>query len=251
MLRWCPKIVAVRIALVWLALSMVVGASEAANPAAVVPDNPMCPVMLGSAVDPEFWLDYNGKRIWFCCDNCRARFIANPDFFMPNVEDEAYQTAGTTGSGEPAGFVGSLIGLAGRWHPVAVHFPIALALAALLAEIMTIMTGARTFLPVSRFLLWTAVAGALLAAPFGWAAAHGAGYSEVVQQTVFRHRWLGTGGGAILLIALLAREVAEKPKDRKFAWGLYRLSLFVGAVAIALAGYFGGVLVYGPDHFRF
>lgn len=40
--------------------------------------NTTCPVTAGEAVDPAEYVEYQGQRVYFCCDRCLKRFEANP-----------------------------------------------------------------------------------------------------------------------------------------------------------------------------
>jgi YHS domain-containing protein len=40
-----------------------------------------CPVM-GDPIDSEVFTEHNGKRVYFCCKDCIAKFRANPDKYL-------------------------------------------------------------------------------------------------------------------------------------------------------------------------
>ncbi|MHC4905579.1 MAG: YHS domain-containing protein [Planctomycetota bacterium] len=44
--------------------------------------NNMCPVMTDMKVNPEIFTDYQGKRVHFCCDNCKAKFEHEPEKYL-------------------------------------------------------------------------------------------------------------------------------------------------------------------------
>jgi YHS domain-containing protein len=46
-----------------------------------------CPVM-GNPIDPEVYLDYQGRRIYFCCPGCDEKFLADPEKYLPKVAAE-------------------------------------------------------------------------------------------------------------------------------------------------------------------
>src|ERR1700761_8712058 len=48
--------------------------------------NKMCPVMTDQPTRADRFIDYNGKRIFFCCDKCMARFQQNPAKYVANLE---------------------------------------------------------------------------------------------------------------------------------------------------------------------
>lgn len=51
------------------------------------PENEICPVM-GNPVDPEVYVDYQGRRIGFCCPGCDAVFLEDPETYLKKVDAE-------------------------------------------------------------------------------------------------------------------------------------------------------------------
>jgi YHS domain-containing protein len=45
-----------------------------------------CPVMDG-AIDKEQFVDYQGKRIYFCCSSCLEEFKKDPDKYMKKMKE--------------------------------------------------------------------------------------------------------------------------------------------------------------------
>ena len=58
-----------------------------------------CPV-LGGNIDKNVFADYQGKRIYFCCQGCDAEFKKNPEKYMKKMEEQ-----GVTPEPSPAGAV--------------------------------------------------------------------------------------------------------------------------------------------------
>ena len=46
-----------------------------------------CPVM-GGEVSKDFYADYNGKRVYFCCENCVEEFKKNPEKYMQQMNEK-------------------------------------------------------------------------------------------------------------------------------------------------------------------
>ena len=44
--------------------------------------NTFCPVMPDMKINPEIFTEYKDKKIYFCCVNCRAAFIRNPEKYI-------------------------------------------------------------------------------------------------------------------------------------------------------------------------
>ena len=134
--------------------------------------------------------------------------------------------------------------LTGRFHPLLVHFPIALVLIAAVAELVFLTT---------EFPEWhtVAVANIRAGAAFGVASA-GAGWilasSRIVEAspTLEWHRWLGLTAALAALAAALSTGTINRPRRLR----LYRIALFLAAALVAVAGHFGALLVWGADFLR-
>ena len=46
-----------------------------------------CPVM-GGTIDKNNYVDYQGKRIYFCCTACPDEFKKNPEKYMKKLKDQ-------------------------------------------------------------------------------------------------------------------------------------------------------------------
>jgi len=44
-----------------------------------------CPVMVGNPIDRNIYTDYKGKRVYFCCNSCKAKFENNPEKYLSNL----------------------------------------------------------------------------------------------------------------------------------------------------------------------
>ena len=121
--------------------------------------------------------------------------------------------------------------LTGRFHPLLVHFPIALVLIAAVAELVSLTT---------RFPEWHMVAVANIRAGAAFAGASaGAGWilasSRIVEASpaLEWHRWLGGAGAVAAVAAALA--TADMDRSSRRLW-LYRVALFWAAALVAAAG---------------
>ncbi len=131
----------------------------------------------------------------------------------------------------------------GKFHPLAVHFPIAMLIAAALSELLLIRTRHELFFHATRFAIWVGSLGALAAATLGW---FFGGFRIADEEWLMTtHRWLGTSASALALIVLLLCERAYRGSERQ----ALRLALFPLAVMVAMTGFFGGALLYGIDHY--
>jgi uncharacterized membrane protein len=132
----------------------------------------------------------------------------------------------------------------GKFHPPLTHFPIALFVAAALAELLFIRTGSSQFEHAARFCVWLGAGGALAAASLGWLFG---GFHIVDKEWVMTaHRWAGTGT-ALLAIGVLF--LSERAVSGRAPRSQYRLALFAAATLVTVTGFLGGTLIYGLDHY--
>ena len=47
----------------------------------------VCPV-LGGNIDKNVYVDYQGKRVYFCCTGCDAEFKKDPEKYMKKLQEE-------------------------------------------------------------------------------------------------------------------------------------------------------------------
>ena len=134
----------------------------------------------------------------------------------------------------------------GRLHPLLIHFPIALVIAAALAEGAAIVTADEGWRTVAVENVRAGAVFALLATVAGWRLALAPEMD--VSPLLEWHRWLGTlAAGAALAAALATGGVR-----RRSALGgrLYRIALFTAGVLVAVTGHVGGLLVWGANFLR-
>jgi uncharacterized membrane protein len=135
--------------------------------------------------------------------------------------------------------------LIGRFHPLLVHFPIALVLIAAVAELVSLTTQFPEWHMVAVANIRAGAAFAVASAGAGWILAS----SRIVEAsaTLEWHRWLGLAAAVATVAAALATSEPDRtPKPR----GLYRIALFWAAALVAVAGHFGAALVWGADFLR-
>jgi mono/diheme cytochrome c family protein/uncharacterized membrane protein len=164
----------------------------------------------------------------------------------PGPEEGGGTSADPQGDRPPKGFWESLIGWLGKFHPAAVHFPIALLAAAALAELLRMATGKPSLDGIARYCLWLGTLGAGAAGLLGWCRA-GLGVSDTTG-VLTTHRWLGTATLAWAGMVLLLGELSHRP-DRRWTRAAFRAMLLVAALLALVTGFFGGAVVYGLGHY--
>jgi uncharacterized membrane protein/mono/diheme cytochrome c family protein len=147
---------------------------------------------------------------------------------------------------QPRDFIGKLIPWLGRFHPAAVHFPVALLTAAALAELLRLATGKPAFDAVSRFCIWFGALTAVVAGTLGWFC--GDLRLTDASWVMMTHRWVGTSTVACTGLALVLGEVSHRP-DRRRTRIVFRVALLVVTALVLVTGFFGGAVVFGLDHY--
>ena len=136
----------------------------------------------------------------------------------------------------------------GKFHPVSTHFPVALMMAAVLAEGFAWWTRRESWLLTVRFLVVTAALGGAGAVMLGWVNASFSSYNKSVGALLWWHRWLGTGTALWALLCaglVLLGACHEGTKERQ----RFRGALLLGAALVGLTGFLGSALIYGLDHY--
>ena len=139
----------------------------------------------------------------------------------------------------PGGRWNHFVRWVGHFHPPLTAFPIALLLAAAIAECLRPLSHAGWLAGASRWCVILAAAGAAASVPLGWAFAAGHGKSWILEV----HRWLGTATGCAVTGILLLSELAHRKGG---CWpAVFRVTLFIAVPLVITTGFFGGALVYG------
>jgi len=136
----------------------------------------------------------------------------------------------------------------GRLHPALVHFPVALLVTALGAELMCILRRDARFADAARFMVsvagWTGVAAALA----GFARADTVVIPTELEGTFAIHR---VAGIVTPVLAVLAAGLAAGVRRSGQIWELflYRIVLILATIAAVVAGFCGGEIVHGAGFF--
>lgn len=59
-------------------------ASADAEAEAVV-EQTICPVMAGKPINKNVFVEYKGKKVYFCCPGCDGKFKANPEKYLSKL----------------------------------------------------------------------------------------------------------------------------------------------------------------------
>jgi uncharacterized membrane protein len=132
-----------------------------------------------------------------------------------------------------------------KFHPLLVHFPIALVLTAALAEVGMIATAGDTWRTIAVANIRAGAAMAIVTVMTGWLFA---GAGDDTTASLEWHRWLGVAGAAGAIAAALV-SLRLSHSSRRLGW-VYRCMLFVTALLVAVTAHLGGALVWGAGFLR-
>ncbi len=132
----------------------------------------------------------------------------------------------------------------GKFHPDSTHFPIALIIAAGIAEILFVKTGKILFDDARRYCLWFGILSAIGTGTLGWFF----GGFELVDEDwlLTTHRWLGTSTVFSSLLLGIAEWSRSKYVIRR-VW--YQIMHIIVILLISATGFFGGAMIYGLNHY--
>jgi uncharacterized membrane protein len=142
----------------------------------------------------------------------------------------------------PAGKEGAeWVQFIGRFHPLTVHFPIAMIL---LVPVLEIVGRHETFSYLrlsSGFVLGLATMSAIFAAFLGWCLARTGGYSGSL---VTQHMWAGITLTAICWLCWILHGRMGEPNAKKY----YAVVLTACVLVVSWTGYRGGQVSQGEEH---
>jgi uncharacterized membrane protein len=129
----------------------------------------------------------------------------------------------------------------GRFHPLTVHFPIALFFLVPVLEVVG-RWGRFSYLRLSsRFVLGLATIAATGAAFLGWCLARTGSYSGPL---VTQHMWGGITLVAVCWLCWILRGTIDEPRAKKF----YAGAVTIGVLVVSWTGYRGGQVSQGEEH---
>jgi uncharacterized membrane protein len=133
----------------------------------------------------------------------------------------------------------------GNFHPVLLHFPIALIVMTVISELLYHWYGTPLFEHASRFMIITAAITAIPTALFGFAFGYDAHYEGILGNLFWWHRFLGVFTTLLTIVAAILRELHTSKQWNTMK--TYYICLFIIFISVNLTGYLGGGLTFGPD----
>jgi YHS domain-containing protein len=58
---------------------------KAATEAVAKGEQTMCPIMEGNKIDKKVFVEYKGKKVYFCCAQCKAAFEKEPEKYLAKL----------------------------------------------------------------------------------------------------------------------------------------------------------------------
>ena len=132
-----------------------------------------------------------------------------------------------------------IVKFVGKFHILLIHFPIAFLAGSCVCQWWFVGKGQGE--QAAKIMLCFGVLGAVAAASLGWAYAYDSAYFGDSVNTLFWHRWLGTGTAVLSCVVLFLSRRLDKTK--------LAVALTLCAILVGITGHFGGTLVYGSDFF--
>jgi YHS domain-containing protein len=60
-------------------------AKKTTTEAVVSVEQTTCPVMEGNKINKNVFVEYKGKKVYFCCADCKAKFLAEPEKYVAKL----------------------------------------------------------------------------------------------------------------------------------------------------------------------
>ena len=140
---------------------------------------------------------------------------------------------------EPVG----LVPFIGRFHILALHFPIGLLISVILIEIWSIARKSNTLEENTPPFLLLGAISAVVASALGLMLEEGGGYTG---ETIFWHKWLGIACSVLACLAYVQKlQWKKNPTTRNRA--VYRTFLLLCVITMTAGAHKGGDLTHGKD----
>lgn len=137
----------------------------------------------------------------------------------------------------------------GRLHPLLLHFPIAMIIAAAALEL--VLCWRRNARPnaIASFCLWVGMVFAVLSAWTGWEMATYEGIADNSSKAELLpwHRWTGVVLAGLTIVLVVAWLIERMSRPR-WAFHVYRYGLWAAGILVCFVGHFGAEMKWGQDY---
>lgn len=141
------------------------------------------------------------------------------------------------------------IAFLGKFHPVMIHFPIALVIMAAIFLATRLVLGITVFDQMTAITMYWAAFFAITAALLGLARGAGANYPSFLVSYFDWHRVLGLTSAGLTTVTAVVGYFWRRGGTRA-TMIFFRVLLLINVVLIGITGHLGATLVYGPGYFN-
>ncbi|NGX50717.1 MAG: hypothetical protein K1060chlam2_00567 [Chlamydiae bacterium] len=131
----------------------------------------------------------------------------------------------------------------GNFHPILLHFPIALIVMTAVAELIGMKSPSPLFKQAARFMISAAALTALPTALLGLAYGYDVSYDELHSLLFWWHRSLGLSTALLALITASFKELQIRGKIGRSA---YLICLTLLLLLVTATAFLGGEMTFGP-----
>jgi uncharacterized membrane protein/YHS domain-containing protein len=224
--------------------------------------NAECPVMEGTPITKELFVDYRGVRVYFCCESCVDDFREDPEAYVANLPEdlvakmmpvEEWKAAGGWDSPPPSEKARQEHPL-GALHLILVHFPVALTAVAAFAALLSLLFAKRFFRTAATYSI---VMAALFAAPTfltGGEAEEAMGVmSDELHERVESHEEAGSIALWVVIGAAVVQVVSYVRPLAATRWFpvVATIAILAAAGMAGYTGYLGGEVAHGAGHAKY
>ena len=132
----------------------------------------------------------------------------------------------------------------GRLHPLLVHFPVSLLVLASVVELFTFRRFNNNKRPVVSFVLYTGAAAAVISVILGLILNATETYGS---ESLPLHQWTGIAVAVLAVIAACLHYFILN-KDKLGLIKVYRATLFISSIGVAVAGHLGANVTHGEQY---
>ena len=130
--------------------------------------------------------------------------------------------------------VSAAVQYAGHLHPLLIHFPIGLLVAAALAELLFVLSGEPRFRAAAEYCLLVGTLGACAATLSGWY------FATDLEYTMTAHRWLGVATNLFALAACQLAVRVRKLPSSEAPTRAYRAAFAITILLLVVTSHLGG-----------
>ncbi len=142
--------------------------------------------------------------------------------------------------------VDKIIKWVGNFHPILLHFPIALITMAAVSELLFFWNGYSLFDQASRFMVLAAAVTIIPTVLTGLAYGYNAQYEGVMATYFWWHRFFGIFTALLAIITAVIRELP--PQKFPYLRTAYYVCLSLLFISVNVTGFLGGSLTFGIGH---